>query len=88
MPAAGPFDEVEAGGLGLGVGGEVMPLEQLRLHQRLQRDSSADQGGGVGMAELMRDDVIKPGLVDGPVEFGSDGVLGQPPSQLPWPGAS
>jgi hypothetical protein len=36
MPASGvveAFDEVEAGGLGLGAGGEVVPVEQLGLQR-------------------------------------------------------
>jgi hypothetical protein len=49
-------------------------------HQRLQRDAGVDQGGGVGVAQLVRGDVVDPGGHGGPVELGADRVLGQSPA--------
>lgn len=49
-------------------------------HQGLQRDPGVDQGGGVGVAQLVRGDVAQPGGARGPVEFGADAVLRQPPA--------
>ena len=49
-------------------------------HQRLQRHAGVDHGGGVGVPQLVRGDVADPGGLGGPVEFGADGVLGQPPA--------
>ena len=49
-------------------------------HQRLQRDAGVDQGGGVGVTQLVRGDVVEPGGLGGSVEFGADRVLRQPPA--------
>ena len=49
-------------------------------HQRLQRDAGVDQGGGVGVAQLVRGDVAQAGSLGGPVELGADRVLRQPPA--------
>lgn len=51
MTAAGvvePFDEVEAGRLGLGVGGEVVPVEQFGLQR-------GEEAFGDGVVEAVRD---------------------------------
>ncbi len=36
-------------------------------HQRLERDAGVDQGGGVGVAQLVRGDVTDPGASGGAV---------------------
>jgi hypothetical protein len=48
-------------------------------HQRLQRHAGVDQGGRVGVPELVAGDVTEPGGLRGPVKLAADGVLGQPP---------
>ena len=50
-------------------------------HQCLQRHAGVDQGGGIGVPELVRGHVAEPGgLPRRPVEFFAEGVLGQPPA--------
>ena len=44
-------------------------------HQRLQGYSGVDQGGGIGMSELMRGDVFQAYCLCRSVEFLSYGVL-------------
>ncbi len=51
-------------------------------HQCLQGDAGVDQGGGVGVAELVGCDVVQPGVVGGSVEFGADGLLTEPAAVL------
>ena len=46
-------------------------------HQCLQRHSGVHHGRGVGVPELVRDDVPEPGGPGCPVEFLAQGVLGQ-----------
>ena len=46
-------------------------------HQRLQRHSGVDHGGGVGVPELVRGDVPEAGVLGRAVQFFAQGVLGQ-----------
>jgi len=48
-------------------------------HQCLQRHAGVDQGGGVGVTQLVRGDVVEPGGLGGSVEFGADRVIVQLP---------
>jgi len=49
-------------------------------HQRLQRATGVDQRRGVGMAQLVREDVSDAGGGGGTVQFGTQRVLRQPPT--------
>lgn len=52
-----------------------MPEER---RQRLQGYAGVDQGGGVGMAKLVRGDVFEPGGAGGAVQFDPDRALREP----------
>lgn len=75
--------------LGSDGGVEQAPVAQAHLgghvaeqhHQGLQGDAGVDQGGGVGVAELVRGDVVQARDAGGSVEFGTDRVLGE---ARPW----